>query len=43
MNVNRCPKCKEYIIGTYCHSCDIDINDYQDAFPFFNDIFGDNE
>jgi hypothetical protein len=25
-NANKCPKCKQYIIGTYCYTCKDEIS-----------------
>lgn len=42
--VNHCPKCHNYIFGTYCYTCDSDIrlviNPFEDI---FGDIFKEEE
>lgn len=38
--VNKCPKCKKYLIGSYnCPWCKIDIRDYKDIPDFLKNIF----
>lgn len=44
IDTNQCPKCKIYILGTYCYGCDLDIRDVINPFPTGNpldDLFGD--
>ena len=39
----QCPKCKTYILTTYCSKCKEDIaklHDTTEATDLFNDIFG---
>lgn len=40
-NANKCPKCKQYILGTKCFICNIDLANIEDIFEnnIFNDIF----
>lgn len=44
MEVNHCPKCKNYILGPFCYICNIYVNEYYED-PFkgtpFEKIFGD--
>ena len=40
----KCPRCNNYILGTYCCTCKKDIFEMQEDNPFkdtpFGDIFG---
>lgn len=36
--VNKCPKCKNCIFGTYCYSCDCDIRLIINPFPNGNPL-----
>lgn len=36
---NQCPKCKKYILGTYCFICKSDIRDILDIPDFMKEIF----
>ena len=46
-NANKCPRCKKFILGTYCATCKEDITKMAERiFPtdndfgnFFNDFF----
>lgn len=47
---NQCPKCQQYILGTYCYNCDCDIRLVINPFPtgsplddFFGEIFKEEE
>ena len=45
-NANKCPKCKQYILGTYCYTCKQDINDMisTDSMPdFMKEFFSKKE
>ena len=45
-NANKCPQCKQFIIGTYCYTCKKDINEMKistDSMPDFIKNFFDKE
>lgn len=49
-NANQCPKCKKFILGTFCYNCKKEISEMNEEDPLFNmfggvfkDIFKDNK
>jgi len=45
-NVNKCHQCKNYILGTFCYTCNKDVTEMEpdDAFfDFFKEILKDKK